>query len=236
MTGDELAIQYQQDKQPDTLYALWRQVQKLCMQFVRPYRYIISKNNAIDYDDVEQASFLAVERAVRAYRPDDGAFGTILNYYVKSEMNALLGLQGRTRQEHYNAISADVPMYEDSTASVIDNVADDSLPDADDGLLSDDVGREVRAAIERLSDKQARVVRGCYLEGLSLVAVAEREGMQPGQAGNIRHEGKQKLRRDWRLRRLAEDALCYRHVGARAFRHTWTSSTEAAALRLLGER
>lgn len=43
----------------------------------------------------------------------------------------MLGLCGRVRREHYDEVSADAPVSEDSAVSVADMIADDSMPDAD---------------------------------------------------------------------------------------------------------
>lgn len=224
VTNEELAVAYQHGDS-EALSALWAQVEKLAVHFVKRYRSLAESNKAAEFEDLMQAAFLGVERAASAYREDEGRFSTIMDYYVKTEVYGLLGLRGRMRREHYDSVSTNTPIGEEGTATVGDMIEDEGLPDADEELHRDDVRREVHEAIGRLPNKQATAVWRFYIDGHP-----EPDGIQD------RRNGVNKLRRDRRLKELAEDTLCYRHKSVAAFNRDWTSSTEAAALWRMNRR
>lgn len=147
-------------------------------------------------------------------------------------MAALLGLRGRVRREHYETVSADAPLYQDSAATVGDTIADDGLPDPDEELLREDVRREVRAAVDRLQEDQALAVRGYYLDGIQQNVLAAQMGVSSERVRQIKRKGWNKLRMDRRLRRLADDVLGApnQHVGVAAFHRDWTSTVERAVI------
>lgn len=159
MSNEALAVAYQGGDR-DMLPALWAQVEKLAVVMVRRYINLAHQNRAADFDDLMQSAFLAVERAAGAFREGEGSFAAVMTYYVKSEIAALLGLRGRIRREHYEAVSADAPMYEEGTTCLADTLADDSLPDHCENLEREAIRQEVQSAIDRLPDDQAAVVRG----------------------------------------------------------------------------
>lgn len=128
------------------------------------------------------------------------------------------------------AVSTSTPLGEEGDTTLLDLVADDSLPDEDESLLRDDVAREVRAAIDRLEPKASEVARCYYLEGVQLTALARQMEVSIARAGQIRSSAIRHLRKDNRLRALVDDACCWRYKGATAFNRDWTSVTEAAAL------
>lgn len=126
MSNEEYAIAYQQG---DTavLLPLWEQIAALAVKLVKPYLGLAHKNRAVDFDDLMQSAFLAIERAASAYRGGEGAFTTVMGYIiVKAECTALLGLRGRARTEHYESVSASTPLGEDTTTTIMDTVPDDS--------------------------------------------------------------------------------------------------------------
>lgn len=233
MSNEELALAYQAGDRP-ALHALWIQVEKkLARRMVKRYIGLARRNRAIDFDDLLQSAFLAVERAASAFREDEGSFVSVMDFYVKSEASALLGLRGRVRQEHYEAVSTSTPLGEEGDVTLLDVLEDTGLPDQDESLLRDDVVREVRAAIDRLKPvTEAEAVRCYYLEGARLSVLAAQMGVSTSRAGQIKSSAIRHLRRDRRLYALLDedDALCYRHKGVTAFQRDWTSVTEAAAL------
>lgn len=231
MSNEELAIAYQHG---GPLLPLWTQVERLAVRMVQRYLYLAQKNRAADFEDLMQAAFLGVERAARAFCEDRGSFASVMDYYVKGEVSALLGLRGRVRQEHYESVSASTPIREDSAATVGDMIADDDLPEPDADMFREDVRRGVRAAVDRLPEAQAVAVRGYDLDGVRQGELAVQMGVSDERVRQIRRKGWNGLQRDRMLRDLADDMLggFWWHKSVAAFNRDWTSSTEAAALRL----
>lgn len=158
----------------------------------------------------------------------------VLDYFLKRECRAALGLRGRVRTEHYEAVPGSTPLGEDGDGTLLDVLADDALPDADDGLLQDDVQREVYTAIDRLPDKVAGVIRSHCLEGIPQGELAAQMGVSSERVRQIKCKGFAKLRKDPQLRRLVDEACCWRYKGVRSFYRDRTSVTEMAALRRIG--
>lgn len=229
MSNEEYVLAYQQGDRA-ALRPLWMQVEKLAVRMVKPYLGLARRNRAVDYDDLMQAAFLGVERAASAYKPDGGCFTTVMGFYVKNAVRGLLGLHGRVRREHYEAISTSTPLGDEGTATIGDTLADDSLPDQDGDMFRDDIAREVRAAIGRLEMTQAQVIRGYHLEGVKLAALAGELGVSKEKVQQIKYKAHRKLAMDKRLQELIDGGDCYRHKSLAVFRRDWTSATEAAVL------
>lgn len=229
MSNEELALAYQAGNR-QALHELWMQVEKLAVRMVKPYLGLARQNKVIDYEDLMQAAFLGVERAASAYRLDEGRFTTVMGFYVKNAVRGLLGLHGRVRREHYEAVSTSTPLGDEGTATIEDTLADNNLPDEDGDMYRDDVIREVRAAINRLDMAQAQVIRGYHLEGAKLAALAEELGVTVETVKQIKRKARSRLMMDKRLHGFFDEDNCYRHKSLAAFRRDWTSSTEAAVL------
>lgn len=229
MSNESAAALYRDTGDHAALLALWEQVQRLVARMVGRYRRLAEQNRAMDFDDLMQAGFLGVERAARAYREDAGGFTTVLGFYVKSECAALLGLRGRVRREHYEAVSASTPVSADGGGVIGDLLVDDSLPDEDAGLLRDDVRRHVWESLEGLPVQQASAVRMYHLEERPLQDVATALGVSVERARQIRHKGERTMRK--RLQPFVDDALCWRRWSVSTFMQDWTSVTEWAAMK-----
>lgn len=67
------------------------------------------------------------------------------------------------------------------------------MPDQDKNLLQNIMPQEVRAAVDRLPQTQAAMVRGHYLGGRSLAALAVDVGITRAEAANA----KRKAARPW---------------------------------------
>lgn len=195
MSNEELALKVQAGD-ISASEVLWDQVRPMCYMFVKRFMSIAIFNRAVDMDDLMQCAYISLIRAAKVFNPDKGAFGTILEYYVRQECQALLGLRGRKREEHYVSISLDSPIAteEDMELTVYDLVEDDSLPGMADGLEENDFHREVWEAVGALPSEQAIVIRECYLQGNSLEEVAKRHGFTRAMAKSIKNKAFKILR------------------------------------------
>ena len=102
-----------------------RDVYRLCYRFV---------NNHEDANDVAQEAFIKAYRALDRFR-GDSAFSTWL---YRITVNACLNFRAARRP----------------TAEELPEALADARPRADEGVLSDERSRRVRAAIQRLPEKQ----------------------------------------------------------------------------------
>lgn len=201
----------------------------LVYKLARRYAYI---DTAVDMDDLTQAGFIGLIEAEQTYDPTKGkSWAGWAAYYIRREMREATGINSTRERAHLRAVSLDEPISDDDDVTRLDNLADESLPAADDGIIMDERRAAVRAAMSRLEPSRREVVQRYDLRGQSLAGAGECMGMTPIQAGTLRMKALRDMRRDWRLKQaLDQDTNFYRHKGVSAFNTDWTSVTEAAAL------
>ena len=212
----------------------------LIRRIVDGYGSLCAMDGAIDADDLLQVSYFAVIRAAQTYNPEaGGSWAHWLVYFLRREINNALGRRnGRFLRPDHGSVSLDEPLdsEDDGSATRLDELADDTLPDHAEELLAGEIVRGVRAAIERLpSEQQRAAVAAVDLEGMTLAEAGRRMEITPGTVqGNLRRAYRN-LRRDTELIRL-KDAYCiappsyWQYRGVSSFLSSWTSATENAAL------
>ena len=186
-------------------------------------------------DDLIQVGHIGVWDAASTYDPDGGkSWAAWAAWHIQREIRALLGID--RRRADMGATSLDAPLTDAEGDTLGDLIADDSLPEADDALLREEVREEVRAAVARLPTDQQTAVRARGLEGASYAAIAAANECTEQEAQNAYKRGLRALRHDAALRQMDDETRFYAHKGVRAFNADWTSTTEEAALWRLERR
>lgn len=146
----------------------------------------------------------------------------------------------RTENEPLNnATSLDAPIgdeedgatFADTIADKTSNATDQTDADYDRAIMRQDI----EAALNMLKPRDAEVIRRKYLQGQTMDEIAEQTGTTRGVVKNAWQHGRAALRRNERLRRLYFNDIICRHAyngSVNSFDHTWTSSTERAAIKL----
>lgn len=219
----------------------------------RRYATACQRDRAVSVEDLEQAGFFGLVRASQTYDAEGGgSWPTWAARYIHKEILKALGYRWqppaggdpggshyRPTRAHISAYSLDAPLADDPEGMTwADTLADDSLPDADEGVNLAALQRYVREAVERLQSHQQRVVMDlCGLQELPYEAAAAALGVSVERVRQIRSAALKKLRDDATLRaNAAADVtldLCtpyYAHVTVAAFHTTHTSATEKAVL------
>jgi len=223
--------------------ALYEQNRGLLVAMARRYAGACAMDRAVSEEDLVQAGFLALVRAAQSYDPAGGrSWAGWAAWHIRREFERTLCLrEGRRIQAHSGADTLDRPVdsADGERSTLGELLADDSLPEADAGLLLDELRRDVRAAVARLEDAdERRAVQLCQLEARSCREAAHDLGVSVDRARRLNARGCERLRRDWRLRRLVDlddRTRFHAHKGVAAFNRDWTSVTEAAALWRIGE-
>lgn len=195
-------------------------------------KYLPYCDRASDFDDLMQAGHLGMLRAKATYQPDKGLWSTWAVLHMQKEMRAAIGLRGTKRRPERTALSLDAPITEDGLTLM------DALP-ADQADLQEGIDREqlcqtVRERVAALKDPlQREAVSLIDLGGLTYTGAAEAIGTTAARIKTARHRGIRALHKDSILRELAQAyglwRRSYEHFGLMAFRHSWTSRTEAEA-------
>ena len=190
-------------------------------------------DTAVDVDDLIQAGYMGLVEAERTYDASKGkSWAGWAAWHVKNAMAVAVGIKGTRERAHLHAVSLDAPLSdEEGAASLLDTLADESIPDASTRLVEAERAATVRAAVDRLAGDRREVVRRHDLDGMSYAKTGEGMGISAEAVRGIRVKALRDLRRDWKLRRLLdEETRFYQHKGVSAFNTDWTSVTEAAAL------
>lgn len=195
------------------------------------YRWATDTRADVDREDLIQAAMIGICRAQTCY-DESGSWATWSSYFIRREIRALLGI----RHGHIppNMISLDVPVGEDGDERMIDLLADEDAPDAQDVAEYNDLQKQVRAAVARLKDdRQREVVERTFLKDESQSAVARDFGVSTQRVQMIWTAARKNLVRDKSLCTLANIELrtpYYRRIGVKRFQSTHTSDVENAVL------
>lgn len=224
--------------------SLFAQNKGLLIALARHYARACELDRAVSEEDLIQAGFLALVRAKQTYDPSGGrSWAGWAAWHIRREYESALCLRAGARiQAHSGADTLDRSTRTDDgvAATVGELLPDESLPDADAGLLLDELRRDVRAAVDRLEDAdERRAVRLCQLEARSCRDAAKAMGVSRRQVRQLNRRARERLFRDWRLRRLIDlddRTRFHAHKGVAAFNRDWTSVTEGAALWRIAER
>lgn len=191
------------------------------------YYWAVEQRNDIDLEDLQQAAFLGILQAREAYDPDKATFETYAGFYARNEIRALLGI--RHGKIPPFLASLDEPLNDDTEDTLLDMVADESIPDPDDALIAEDLRHTVRAAVNRLQEDQREVISLRFFDGLTYQETASQMHIPQMKAKQIYNNAQRNLRRDRYLRALVEvnrKTDYMRHVGVTQFNSTMTSAVE----------
>ena len=218
---------------------LYRDNVRLLQHLAGRYAPACALNHAVDVDDLVQAGFFGLIRAKETFDESRGkTWAGWAAWHVKREFEKALGMrEGRFASADAGAVSLDQPLFnkgEEQETTRGELLEDESLPDADEGLLRDEIVRTVRERVDALEDGRGReIVRRSRLGGETLGQVAQDMGVTFHQAARLRGKAENALRRDKYLRALAdidERTRYYVRKGASAFQCDHTSVVEAAVI------
>ncbi|MBS6475773.1 MAG: sigma-70 family RNA polymerase sigma factor [Clostridiales bacterium] len=192
--------------------------------------------------DLEQEGYFAFVQAVNAYEPEsEYKFASYLHYPLLTAFYAVCGM--RTRRMYNeplnNAVSLDTPIGDgEDGLTLYDIIPDDTTYTAEQ--VAEDYDRavmrqDIETAIDKLPYHAAYVIRHKYLYGQTVMEIAKQRGVSWQAASYSRIKGMTALRQNEHLRLRYFDDVISRHAyngGVGSFNHTWTSSTERAAMKL----
>lgn len=218
--------------------ALYEQNRGLLIAMARQYAGACEMDRAVSEEDLVQAGFLALVRAAKTFdRAGGRTWASWASWQIRREYERTLCLRaGKRIQAHSGADTLDrsLDAGDGESATGLELLADDSLPEADAGLLLDELRRGVREAVDRLQDGgERRAVQLCQLEARSYREAATAMGVTPGRARQLNDQGCKSLSEDRKLRQLIDlddRTRFHAHKGVAAFNRDWTSVTEGAAL------
>lgn len=188
------------------LLKLWGQVQR--MIYKQAARWAAYRNGGATVEDLTQAGFIAVLRAVDSYDPTKAKFSTYLFQYLRSEFSTAAGQHtAQARLDPLqNAISLDAPLMDNEGTTLGDFIQD---PTAEAEIMAvDERDRRVRLRTEletvlsSLPDEEQRTIRARYYQGKTLDAIAAAESISKATASRWEQAALRRLRHPSRSNRL----------------------------------
>ena len=164
MNNEELAAMAQAGDR-EALLKLWTQVRRMVYQQAMRWAGV----GGTTLEDLEQAGFIAVLRAVDSYDPSRGTkFSTHLFQRLRAELSAATGYNSKRSwfDPLQNAVSLDAPLTDDDDSDTFADLIPD--PAAEAAIEGMDVRLGVAEVLAELPEDQQRAVRGKYWHDLTV--------------------------------------------------------------------
>lgn len=229
----------------ESLYALYANVKKIISIRAHKFYTVYADRCAragVTQADLEQEGYLAFVQAVNAYEPEaEYKFASYLSFPLHTAFRGACGL--RTQKGLHdplnNADSLNAPIGdEEDGATLADIIPDDAAQSADQATADYDravLRCDLEAALSKLDQAAEDTIRRRYFDNLTRADIAKATGKTAAAVLGEEQRGMRKLRTNSQLRRRYEADVISRHAyngGVGSFNHTWTSSTERAAMKL----
>ena len=228
------------DGDRDAAGALYEANRGLIYKIANGYGSMCETDIAVSLDDLAQVGYFAIMEAARTWKESEGSWSGWLVLHLRTEFNKALGRRnGRFLRPERGAASLDAPLSDEDVDgdSMLDQLADETLPESGEALIKAEIVRGVRAAVQRIpNDRQRYVIAETELKGRPYRELSEELGISIETVRGDHNRAFKALRRDRELIALKK-AHCidpmtyYRYKGARSFQIDWTSTTEGAVLR-----
>ena len=204
---------------------------KLASYWAGRYSWILERRNDLDREDLQQAAFLGILEARKAYKEERGGETTLAGFYARKEIRALLGIRNGKLPPAMESL--DEPLNDETDDTRLDLLADETIPDADAALLEEEKRQTVRDAVERLKPDQKAVVKLRFFQGMTYKQAAAEMDVTPERAASIWDNARLHLSRDRYLKAVAEVNRSTPYllgVGVTRFNSTFTSAVEELVL------
>lgn len=185
MASNEELAQMVKSGERDRLIELWRQIRRMALK--EAVRWAAYHSNGVELDDLEQAGFIALMRAVDGFDPAAGArFSTWYHRILRTEFAAATGqrTEKRRRDPLDAAVSLDVPVGENEDGTTLgelvpDPAAETAMLDAEERMQQERLHAALEAAILSTMppDLQA-AIRGRYYRGEIVDANAHNKALR----------------------------------------------------------
>lgn len=161
-TETNAAAQAVQDGKEDIL-VLWLSCRQYVMQQARRWYRAFEGRRGVALEDLEQAGFLALAKAVETWNPESSAFSTWLTFHLKSAFAAAY----RVRTNHElkdplnDATSLDVPPAgADGDCILRDIIPDVAAARAFEAVEQQELREAVQSALAKLPEEQQAAIYG----------------------------------------------------------------------------
>lgn len=230
----------------DLLPILWEQVENFVAWRARRIDNLLKAvqnrpaysahfTGVIEHDDLVNAGYLAMCKAIETYDPGTGAFTTWLGYYLKTafaEVTEIRTKKGRCDPGKY-AISLDKSVGDDADSSAMGELVPDpqataQMQNVDETLWLNQLHAALEAALSDLPDNQGEILRAKFWDGADRSEIAAGMGITSEKVRSLEGQAIRTLRKPEHACKLVDfyDFSYYSGTGMTTFQHTGASIQE----------
>ena len=197
MTNEELVALIQAGDR-DKLLDLWEQVRAFVVR--QAYRRIraLDGRGAVTADDLIQAGFIGMVRAVEYHNPAaEYKFLTYLGYCLKNAFSEATNFRNRVERQDpiHDYVSLYTPITDEEDGEVLgDVISDPQAQERFEGVEARQMQEAVETALQSLTEDQRTVIRLRYWYGLTYAQAASVMGITEKEAGKLEQKALRTLR------------------------------------------
>lgn len=239
MSNEELAVKIQSGE-TELMGQLWEQLEKMVKWKANHVLVILGDSKRIEFDDLFNSGFLALDQAVKGYNPDKGAFTTWFMLHLKTAFAEASGYrtkQGQHEPSRY-AISFSAPVGDSEDSATLG----DFLPDPSQAAMLAGIDenlwrQELRDALERtlsvLPEASRDIINRRYFQGQTLQEISDDLQISKTTADTRECNALRRIRQSEQAKELIPffDFDYYSGVGLQSFRHSGASVQEIYLMR-----
>lgn len=228
-TVEEIVVDIQggADRKNELYKAIYKFHYKLCKKYLR-----FASDFGWEFDDLMSAAWFGTERAINDFDPDkDYKFITYLGYHVVNAIHEFLGIRNGKRLRHNISLDEELPGTEQLTYG--DTIEDDGsrllFENAEKGIYF----RVLLEELEKLPQNNRETIKQFYFGNEDITRIADNLKVSKKDVKQYKQKALDELRKNKKIKETYGEEVEFKHTTLAAFRRTWTSSTELAALRIM---
>lgn len=199
-------------------------IRRLYWQWYRTHTATAAAHG-LTVDDLDQEGYFAVQYAAQTYTPEKGAFTTWLTVAIRRQIvqalsnghrRSIAGTDGKARQTSADPLnhcaSLDTPLDDEEGGATLgdlcaDPAALDAMRDVDGHIYADQLHKAIDAALAKLTQEEADVIRRRFYCGQSMPQIATARGISCAEVQGISQKAMRKLRSDQTLHRWYDEIV-----------------------------
>lgn len=206
-TNEELAIRIKAGRR-DLLPLLWAKNKRSIYLMAVKYRTIIRQHAFVDLEDFLQCGCFALVDAVEAYNPAKGwKLSAYLNFAYKKQVYAMFG-NAREGDAYIfppapSSLNVPIENKDGHETEVMDLLEDENAGRLEEDCEKEELRRIVRAAVNKLPERERFVIRALYFEERTKAELADGKRFKDQfHVARVENTAMLLLRRDRELREL----------------------------------